>query len=391
MSSVLFTNGQVFDGEQIHTNKSVLVENGLVATLSDTDSCAVKTETYNLEGRLLAPGFIDIQVNGGGGVLFNNAPCIDTLRTMAKAHRRFGTIGLLPTFISDADGLMQDAVSAVNEALAHNVPGILGIHLEGPCLNSQRKGVHSEKYLRNIDAPLFKLITSLKAGKTLLTLAPELAGNTMIKALHTAGVVVFAGHSAATYEDTMAAFDSGLRGFTHLFNAMPPLLSRVPGIVGAALTDEESYVGIIADGFHVHPASFSIAVAAKQKGKSLLVTDAMSSVGSSIGSGVETEGKTFTLYGEVIKVEGGRCVTQGGVLAGSDLNMLDAVKNTMKFTGLSKEEALRMASTYPAQAIHLGDELGFIKPGYRACFVELDEAMNVVQTWIDGHSAEDDD
>ena len=259
MHKTVFINGRIFDGETMLEGHVVVVEDGLVlavtnANVNATTDLFAHSDVYDLSGHFLAPGFIDVQVNGGGGELFNNAPTVETLQKIARAHRRFGTTGFLPTVISDTTDVMQSAISAVADALEQKIPGVLGIHLEGPCLNAGRKGVHAEQNLRQMDTELFNLLTSLIFGTTMVTLAPELLDITQIIKLARAGVIVFAGHSAANFDQTNLALSAGLRGFTHLFNAMPALLSREPGIVGAALNDIDSYFGIIADGFHVHPA-----------------------------------------------------------------------------------------------------------------------------------------
>jgi len=298
------------------------------------------------------------------------------LRAMAAAHRCFGTTAFLPTLITDSDAVMDEAVAAVADAIRERVPGIIGIHLEGPHLNPRYKGVHDAARMRAFDAESMARLTSLSAGCTLLTLAPEVVPAEIISQLKEKGIVVFGGHSAATYEETRRALDAGVSGFTHLFNAMSPLHSREPGMVGAALEDNDSYVCIIADGYHVHPATFGITVAAKQVGRTVLVTDAMPTVGSDI--------KSFDLFGVTIRAEGGRCVTADGTLAGSDIGLITAVKNACRFAGIDQFEALRMASAYAAKAIGLADQLGYIRPGYRANLIELGASMQVRKSWIDG-------
>jgi N-acetylglucosamine-6-phosphate deacetylase len=371
------TNCRLFDGEQVFADRDVVLAGGVVAEIVATgDAIAAGCELHDLGGNLLAPGLIDLQVNGGGGVLFNAAPTVASLRAMAAAHRCFGTTAFLPTLITDSDAVMDEAIAAVAEAIRERVPGIIGIHLEGPYLNPRYKGVHDAARMRDFDAESLARITSLSEGCTLLTLAPEVVPVEMISQLKEKGVVVFGGHSAATYEETKRALGAGLSGFTHLFNAMSPLTSREPGMVGAALEDKDSYVGIIADGHHVHPATFAITVAAKQTGRTVLVTDAMPTVGSDI--------KSFDLFGATIRAEGGRCVTADGTLAGSDIGLITAVKNACRFAGIDQFEALRMASTYAADAIGLADQLGYIRPGYRANLIELDASMRVRKSWIDG-------
>lgn len=236
--------------------------------------------------------------------------------------------------------------------------------------------MHDAAKIRAIDDQTLALFTSLPGGCTLVTVAPERLCTDTIASLSRKGVIVFAGHSAASYEETCQALGAGLRGFTHLFNAMTPLQSRSPGMVGAALADQDSFFGIIADGHHVHPASLRVAIAAKPVGKAILVSDAMPTVG--------TRDKSFILNGKTIHVENGRCVTADGTLAGSDLGMIEAVRNVIRFGGVDQLEALRMASAYPAHAIRLEDELGYIRPGYRANLIELDPKLKVVRSWIDG-------
>jgi N-acetylglucosamine-6-phosphate deacetylase len=371
------TNCRLFDGEQVFTDRDVVLAGGVVTEIIATsDPIATGFELHDLGGNLLAPGLIDLQVNGGGGVLFNDAPTVASLRTIAAAHRSFGTTAFLPTLITDNDAVMDTAITAVGEAIRERVPGIVGIHLEGPYLNPRYKGVHDAARMRDFDSASMARITSLTEGCTLLTLAPEMVPVEIISQLKEQGIVVFGGHSAATYEETRRALDAGLTGFTHLFNAMAPLQSREPGIVGAALEDKDSYVGIIADGYHVHPAMFAVTVAAKQVGKTVLVTDAMPTVGSDI--------KSFDLFGSTISAEGGRCVTADGTLAGSDIGLITAVKNAHRFADIDQFEALRMASTYAADAIGMADQMGYIRLGYRANLIELDTSMHVRRSWIDG-------
>jgi N-acetylglucosamine-6-phosphate deacetylase len=381
MKTVNLINARVFDGEAVHENARVRIEGGRILELAENgQGMAEASVSIDLEGRLLAPGLIDIQVNGGGGVLFNDAPTVETIRTIGAAHRRFGTTGFLPTLISSTASTTADAIRAVRQAIEEKVPGVLGIHLEGPFLAAAKRGIHDAAHFRTIDEDGFEQVTSLGIGRTLLTVAPEMTGPDWIQRLTNAGIIVFAGHSNAEYEQVREALDAGLRGFTHLFNAMSPFESRSPGMVGTALSDRKSYAGLICDGYHVHPASFAAAVAAKGSTHCLLVTDAMATVGSETGD--------FEWNGETVLARGGCCRLPDGSLAGSDLDMMTAVRNAMRYGGMNRFEALRMASTYPAQAMDLDDELGYIRPGYRASFVELDNDMNLAATWIDGERQE---
>jgi len=370
-------NGCIFDGEVMCEGQAVILQDNRVIELVAENNVPDEVETcWDLGGHILAPGLIDIQVNGGGGVMFNDNPSVETLKIMGAAHRRFGTTGFLPTLISTDADTMKQAIGAVEAAMSAGIPGVLGIHLEGPYLNSDKRGIHDSARFRTIDESAFELLTSLSKGRTLVTIAPELTSDNMIKRLVERGVVVFGGHSAATYQQTREALRSGMRGFTHLFNAMSPFQSRAPGMVGAALEDQHSWFGIIADGQHVHPASLSVAIAAKRRGYAVLVTDAMATVGSDI--------KKFSFEGIEIESVDGCCRTSSGALAGSDLDMLSAVRNTSRFTGIEQLEALRMASCYPARALGLEDRLGFIRPGFDASFIELDDDLNLYRSWING-------
>ena len=374
-------NGRVFDGLQLHTGVAVLIEGSkILALLPELEIPDSVTIRHDLEGHILAPGLIDIQVNGGGGVMFNDAPTLETIRSIGAAHRQFGTTGFLPTLISTDADTMRLAIEAVRQAISERVPGVLGIHLEGPYLNADQRGIHDADKFREIDEDDLELLTSLREGKTLVTLAPERNSLDRIKRLAEKGVLVFGGHSAATYEQTREALKAGMHGFTHLFNAMSQFESRAPGMVGAALEDRNSWCGLIADGQHIHPATFAVAVAAKSKGYSLLVTDAMASVGSAI--------RTFSYDDLEIEVVDGSCRLASGALAGSDLDMITAVRNAIRFAKLSLTEALRMASVYPAHALGLEDCVGYIRRGYTANLIEIDERLKLYRSWIDGEASE---
>ena len=373
-------NGCIFDGESVHEHKAVLIEGEHIVAVVDPEQVPADIgASYDLEGGTLIPGFIDLQVNGGGGVLFTAAPTVDSLRTIGAAHRQYGTTGFLPTLITTRFDVMREAVSAVAEAIAIGTPGVLGLHLEGPFLSPERKGVHDAGKFCQLDQIGFDILTSLQVGSTVVTLAPELTSPQMISRLVAEGVIVCGGHSGATYAQTRDALAHGLSGFTHLYNAMTPLQSREPGMVGAALEDDDSWFGIIADGHHIHPAAFSVAVVAKKKGGALLVTDAMPTVGSPDTS--------FILDGKTIVASEGRVTNAEGTLAGSDLNMLLAVNNAAKFARLDWFEAVRMASLYPARALGLERELGAIRPGFRASLLALDSAHRIRASWINGAMA----
>ncbi|WP_426690621.1 N-acetylglucosamine-6-phosphate deacetylase [Rhodanobacter ginsengiterrae] len=374
---IALTNARVLTPDGWRNDVAVLLDGErIVDLLPPTDPRARAAEQHDLRGAMLLPGFIDVQVNGGGGVLFNEAPTVATLRRIGTAHRRFGTTGFLPTLISDDPAVMAEALRAVEQALAEGVPGVLGIHLEGPYLAPARKGVHDAKYFHAPGSDELALLCAPRRGVRLITLAPDQVPLASIGALVDAGLIVCAGHTAADYATTRAALDAGVRGFTHLFNAMTPFGSREPGVVGAALEDAGSWCGIIVDGHHVHPASLRVAIAAKPRGQMLLVTDAMPPVGS--------DHPDYVLNGETITVRDGICQTAQGVLAGSALDMAGAVRNAVQMLGLPLDEAVRMASTYPAAFLGLGESHGRIAAGYRADLVVLDDDYAVARSWIGG-------
>lgn len=370
-------NGRVLTSHGLQSGFAVLVDEGMISGLAlPSDPRVRQAERHDLGGNFLLPGFIDCQVNGGGGVLLNDTPTVDGIRAIAKAHRQFGTTGLLPTLISDEVDVIRAAMAAVDAAISEGVPGILGIHIEGPYLAPERKGVHDPAHFRVPDADEVALVGSLKHGVTLLTLAPDVVPLATIEAFVKQGVIVSAGHTAADYATTCAALGVGVRGFTHLFNAMSPFTSRAPNVVGAALEDADSWCGLIVDGHHVHPASLRVAIAAKRKGKMFLVTDAMPPVGAADPS--------FVLNGETITATNGICQTADGVLAGSALDMATALRNSIELLDLTLPEAARMASTYPADFLGLNTSHGRIGAGYRADFTVLDDNNRVRETWING-------
>lgn len=369
------TGARIFDGDHMLEGRAVIIENGRIIAVPFEKDLPAGIDRRETKG-LLAPGFIDVQVNGGGGVLFNDERSVEGLRRIATAHRAFGTIGLLPTFITDTREKMAEAVAAMRQALAARIPGILGIHVEGPFINPERKGVHNPAYMRPMEDEDVAILTSLSEGRTLVTLAPEKNSLETVSRLASAGVLICAGHTAGRYDEIMEAYRHGLRGFTHLFNAMPPLAGRDPGPVGAALDSRDTWCGLIVDGHHVDDASLRVAIAAKGTDRMMLVTDAMSVTGTDLDS--------FDLHGRTIYRRDGKLTTADGTLAGSDLDMASAVRNAVHRLGLPLRDVLRMASLAPSAFLRLDRELGRIVPGYRASLVLLDDALEVQQTWIDG-------
>jgi len=379
MSARALIGTRVFDGTQLLEGRAVIIDGASITAIVPDGDVPAGTRSRRVQG-LLAPGFIDVQVNGGGGVLFNATPTVEGIAEIGAAHRRYGTTGYLTTLITDTRANMAKAIAATGEALARKIPGVLGVHLEGPFLNPERKGVHDPRLMRPIEEEDVALITSLKAGRALMTIAPEKMPVATIRRLADAGIILSAGHTAATYETMVAARAAGLTGVTHLFNAMPPLAGRDPGPIGAALDDPDLFVGLIVDLFHVTAPSLRVALSAKGWQRMMLVTDAMPSVGSELTS--------FEIDGNTITRRDGKLTRADGTIAGSDLDMASAVRNTVKRLGLPLEAALQMAARAPAEFLGLGGELGRIAPGYRASLVLLDDDLRVTETWIDGISSE---
>jgi N-acetylglucosamine-6-phosphate deacetylase len=375
MAVAALTGATLFDGTRLRDGEAVLIEAGRIAGVMPEGKLPKGVEKQAIRG-LLAPGFIDIQVNGGGGVLFNERRTVAGIAAIGAAHRRYGTTGFLPTFITDTQASMAEAIQAADAAMQARTPGVLGIHLEGPFLNPERKGIHRADLMRAIGEPDLAMIDLPAGGRILVTLAPEKAEPAMIEKLVRSGIIVAAGHTKADLETIRTAQQAGLTGITHLFNAMPPLMGREPGPVGAALEDRALWCGLIVDLHHVSAVSLRVALAARGPSRMILVTDAMPSVGSA-----EDE---FELLGEKIKRVGGALMNDAGTLAGSDLDMASAVRNTVRHLGVPIEDALRMASLNPATFLRLEGELGRIEAGYRADLVLLDGDYKVKATWISG-------
>ncbi|KAF0115339.1 MAG: N-acetylglucosamine-6-phosphate deacetylase [Hyphomonadaceae bacterium] len=337
-----------------------------------SESCA----KIDLGGGILSAGFIDVQVNGGGGVLLNDAPSEEAIKTISMAHAKYGTTSMLPTLITDDFAIMEAAIEATDRAIAAGNTSILGIHLEGPFLSSHKKGVHDESKFKIIDAAAIELVSSLKYGKTLITLAPENAPIGAIHELVKRGIIVSGGHSNATFAQVLTAIKEGLSGFTHLFNAMSQISAREPNMVGAALGSANCFSGIIADMVHVHAQN--IAMAHKLLGaKSLmLVTDAMSCIG--------TDATEFELYGNKIMVRDGSCFDEHGTLAGSALDMANAVRNAHKRVGLPLGQCLQLASETPARFLGVESKIGALRIGLDADLVHLDDDLRVQNVWLKG-------
>lgn len=365
---------QLFDGESFHQDVPVTIEDGLIASF-DT---ALGAKEVRYTGTLV-PGFIDVQVNGGGGALFNTSPTVACIETIGKAHARFGTTGFLPTLITDNVQVMAKAADAVASAVAQKSAGVLGVHFEGPHLSVPKKGVHPQGFIREITEAELAIFCRQDLGIRVVTLAPENVSPEVIRLLVESGVKVCLGHSNADYDTVVAALKAGATGFTHLYNAMSPLGSREPGVVGAAIESETAWCGLIVDGHHVHPAAARVALRAKPRGKMMLVTDAMPPVGMD-------DETSFELFGTQVLRVGDRLNAVTGELAGCVLDMASAVHNTVNMLGLPLGEALRMAALYPAEFLGIADSVGRLAIGQRADIVLLDNQHQVLANYIAGNA-----
>ena len=376
MTTFRFSNGHIVTPTAVLSDATMVVDDGRIVSLEAGSDGASNGEAIDLDGGWIMPGFVDTQVNGGGGVLFNDAPTVEGIAAIGAAHARFGTTAFMVTLISDTPDVIARALDAVDAGIAAGVPGLVGIHVEGPVISASRKGIHDPSRFQDLDDDLLALMTRPRRGKVMLTLAPERVTDAQIGALTAAGVLVSIGHSDASYAVAAGGIAAGITGITHLFNAMSPLVPRAPGVVGAALDDPTVYCGIIGDGFHVDDAALRIALRSRPHERFMLVSDAMPCVGA-------TE-KSFLLQGRPIRVEDGRCVGADGTLAGSDLDMAGAVRNAVTRLDLTPESAAGMASTHPAAFLGLSDTRGALAPGLRADWVRLTRDLQPIGTWIGG-------
>lgn len=361
---------RVFTGTEMIEGATVHVRDGKVLNLVRSGPSGTK-----LEG-LLAPGLVDVQVNGGGGVLFNDAPSVEALRTMSAAHAQFGVTGIMATLISDTRGKIASAIEAVTAGIAEGIPGLVGLHLEGPWLSTPKRGVHPERFLRGLDGDDVKLLTLKRSFPVMATLSPEQVSPADVKKVSEAGVIVCIGHTAASAVDVEALLAAGAAGFTHLFNAMPALEGRKPGPVGVALASRKAWAGLILDGIHVHPLSARVAFGAKTARKLMLVSDAMATVGAKEAS--------MALFGERIEVKDGALRTPAGTLAGAHLDLSLAARNAVSMMGATQEEALRMASLTPAEFLRVDHQRGRIAIGGRADMVLFGPDLDVRSVWAAG-------
>lgn len=371
---------RIFDGYRWHDDAVVVIDRGVIRCIAPRGQDAGDWPIeFMPPGTMLAPGFIDLQVNGGGGVLLNEKPTPDAMRAIARAHRRYGTTSCLPTLISDSRAKATAAIAAAK--LLAGTDGILGLHLEGPFINPSRRGIHRSDYIlaaTRVDLDWLEELSA--AGSSMVTLAPECVPAGFVKTLAASGIRVSVGHSEAASDTLIRAIDEGLSGVTHLFNAMPAMRAREPGIVGVALTDERLTVGVILDGIHVDPRLVRAAFSAKERSNVALVSDAMPTVG--------TEQDHFELMGRQIRLRNGRLTSENGTLAGAHLDLASAVKNAVTLVGMSLDDALRAASLVPARFLGIEHHRGALSAGARADIVALTTSLDVHMTWIAGERPE---
>lgn len=376
---------RIFDGEHWHDDAALMLVDGRVRSITSRSDLPAGMEMVEASDSMIVPGFIDLQVNGGGGALLNEVPTVEGIETICRAHAVFGTTALLPTLITDTYQITARAVEAGKQARLAAVPGFLGLHLEGPHLSLARKGAHDPRLIRPMDEQDLALIASCASDfdAVMSTVAPESVTTEQVTELAKAGVIVSLGHTDTGYDTAQRYIEAGARTATHLFNAMSPLGHREPGMAGTALDSESLYVGMIADGIHVHPAVMGIALRAKRgPGRIFIVTDAMSPIGTDMTS--------FTLNGREILRRDGRLTLADGTLAGADIDMISSVRYVHETLGLPLDEALRMASLYPAEAVRISGRKGRLLAGFDADFAVLDKGLSVKATWIAGnevHSA----
>ncbi|NUW71462.1 MULTISPECIES: N-acetylglucosamine-6-phosphate deacetylase [Vibrio] len=369
------TNCKIFTGSDVLTNHAVLINGDQIESVLPNAELPSDIKCVDLNGANLSPGFIDLQLNGCGGVMFNDEITADTIHTMHRANLKSGCTSFLPTLITSSDDNMRQALTAAREYHSQYQNHSLGLHLEGPYLNVAKKGIHSPDFIRQSDDAMIDLICENRDLVAKVTLAPEQNAPEHIEKLRKAGIVVSIGHTNATYEEARKGFESGITFATHLFNAMTPMTGREPGVVGAIYDTPDVYAGVIADGFHVDYAN--IRIAHKVKGEKLvLVTDATAPAGADMDY--------FIFVGKKVYYKDGKCVDENGTLGGSALTMIEAVQNTVEHAGIALDEALRMATLYPAKAMGLEDKLGRIKKGMIANLTVFDRDYNVQGTIVNG-------
>ncbi len=368
----IFYGARIFDGERFHDDCAVVIEGASIRALTRFEDRPGGGEQVDLGGGVLSPGFIDWQINGGGGVLFNASPTVEGVARIAAAHRRAGVTAFLPTVVTDAPGVLTQALAAAREA-RERVPGALGIHVEGPFIDMKRKGVHPPEFIRPMKEEDLESLIAAHAGVMVVTLAPASVPLDFIRRLANAGIIVSLGHSDASAEEAQAVFGAGASAATHLYNAMSQLSSRAPGVVGAALTDSRIICGLIADGEHAHALAYRVALAAKGPRGVALVSDAMSPAAG--GPDV------FELQGRRMTRVGNKLVAEDGTLAGAAITMRDAIDYLVKQLEVPLADALMMATLTPARLLRVDDRIGRLKPGHRADLVHMTDNLEVAEVW----------
>ena len=375
------TGSKLFNGIDFIEHKALLIEDQHIAGIVNKDAIPTDFQVKKLDGGILSPGFIDLQVNGGGGKLFNNSPDKESLNTIISAHQYFGTTSIMPTVISDSLNILQKCTDTISNEIDNN-HSLLGIHIEGPFFNVKYRGVHQKQYINTINASYLNLFETLDKFPVMLTLAPECISIKQLKHLNSLGFKILAGHTDANYDQLEEAVKYGLDGFTHLFNAMGQISAREPGVVGSAFDFDETSASIIVDLHHVHPSLINLSFKQKPKGKLFFVSDSMATINHGEPS--------FELYDEVVSESNGRIINSEGKLAGSSITQIDAIKNAYQKCSIPLESAISMATLYPAEYLGVSDYIGQLKKGYRADLAHFDSNFHVQNVWLAGKQIKED-
>ena len=375
------TGSKLFDGKEFIEQKALLIDDQHIAGIVNEEAIPTDFKVQKLDGGILSPGFIDLQVNGGGGKLFNNSPDKESLNTIISAHQYFGTTSIMPTVISDSLNILQKCTDTISNEIDNN-HSLLGIHIEGPFFNVKYRGVHQKQYINTINASYLNLFETLDKFPVMLTLAPECISIKQLKHLKSLGFKILAGHTDANYDQLEEAVKYGLDGFTHLFNAMGQISAREPGVVGSAFDFDETSASIIVDLHHVHPSLINLSFKQKPKGKLFFVSDSMATINHGEPS--------FELYDEVVSESNGRIINSEGKLAGSSITQIDAIKNAYQKCSIPLESAISMATLYPAEYLGVSDYIGQLKKGYRADLAHFDSNFHVQNVWLAGKQIKED-
>ena len=375
------TGSKLFNGIDFIEHKALLIDDQHITGIVNEDAIPTDFQVKKLDGGILSPGFIDLQVNGGGGKLFNNSPDKESLNTIISAHQYFGTTSIMPTVISDSLNILQKCTDTISNEIDNN-HSLLGIHIEGPFFNVKYRGVHQKQYINTINASYLNLFETLNKFPVMLTLAPECISIKQLKHLKSLGFKILAGHTDANYDQLEEAVKYGLDGFTHLFNAMGQISAREPGVVGSAFDFDETSASIIVDLHHVHPSLINLSFKQKPKGKLFFVSDSMATINHGEPS--------FELYDEVVSESNGRIINSEGKLAGSSITQIDAIKNAYQKCSIPLESAISMATLYPAEYLGVSDYIGQLKKGYRADLTHFDSNFHVQNVWLAGKQIKED-